>query len=200
MARKILFEVYGKQAPCGSKRVITLKDGRSFLIDANKNAAKWKDVVAKTAKAHYQGPLLDGALSLVVVFTIERPKNHTTSKGLPSSTWREYPSVMPDATKLLRGTEDALTGIVWHDDGQIVRQHVYKQYGDAFKTTISIEEIEPSAATTPAPSGKPDAEKAAPTHTAPAAIGSTDTSTSGKSLKRKRSKSLKHLAQKIGSC
>lgn len=149
MARKITFEVYGRQAPAGSKRAVTLKDGRTFVIDANKNAAKWKDVVAKTAKAHYQGPLLDGALSLVVVFTIERPKNHTTSKGLPSSTWREHPSVMPDATKLLRGTEDALTGIVWHDDGQIVRQHVYKQYGDEYKTTISVEEICPASTSTP---------------------------------------------------
>jgi Holliday junction resolvase RusA-like endonuclease len=38
------------------------------------------------------------------------------------------PVVMPDATKLLRGLEDALTGVVWHDDAQIVSQHVEKRY------------------------------------------------------------------------
>jgi Holliday junction resolvase RusA-like endonuclease len=34
----------------------------------------------------------------------------------------------PDATKLWRPTEDALTGIVWRDDSQIIRQLVRKRY------------------------------------------------------------------------
>jgi Holliday junction resolvase RusA-like endonuclease len=39
-----------------------------------------------------------------------------------------YPTNPPDATKLLRSTEDALTGIVWKDDKLIVDQLVSKNY------------------------------------------------------------------------
>jgi Holliday junction resolvase RusA-like endonuclease len=63
---------------------------------------------------------------------------------------------MPDLTKLMRSTEDALTGILWVDDARITDQHARKRYcepGQApgAQISISVWEREPGAVrTTPA--------------------------------------------------
>jgi len=44
----------------------------------------------------------------------------------------------PDALKLTRSTEDALTGIAWKDDKQVVDLHVKKIYGERPGAIIRI--------------------------------------------------------------
>lgn len=145
MARKITFEVHGEQAPCGSKKGYP-RGRRVIIVDANKNAPKWKAIVAEAArkaakKVLAAGEFLQGPLSMSITFQRKRPRGHLTKKGLPSSQWREYPSVTPDTTKLIRGTEDAMTEIIYKDDAQIVSQRAYKVYGDEYLTKISVEEM-----------------------------------------------------------
>jgi Holliday junction resolvase RusA-like endonuclease len=41
----------------------------------------------------------------------------------------EWPVARPDALKLARAAEDALTGIVWADDAQIVVERLGKVFG-----------------------------------------------------------------------
>lgn len=113
--------VRGKPEPGGSKRAVTIP-GRSFsqIVDANPKAEGWKKTVAKTARYTLIGkPPLTGPLGVRMVFTVERPK----------SVRRRFPTVKPDVLKLARSTEDALTGIVWVDDAQIVREIIEKRYG-----------------------------------------------------------------------
>jgi Holliday junction resolvase RusA-like endonuclease len=66
-----------------------------------------------------------------VTFLMPRPKGHFRT-GKRAHILREaaplYHTSKPDATKLLRATEDALTGILWHDDAQIAMQIVKKRY------------------------------------------------------------------------
>jgi Holliday junction resolvase RusA-like endonuclease len=54
----------------------------------------------------------------------------------------KFHTVKPDATKLLRSTEDALTGILWRDDAQIARQTVEKSYGERAGAWITVEQLE----------------------------------------------------------
>lgn len=152
MARKVAFTVKGIQEPCGSKRAVG-RGRYTLIIDANKRAPRWKRVVAEAAELAVKdsigkGELLQGPLSMSITFQRERPKYHTTKTGKPTPKWTEYPVVMPDTTKLIRGTEDAMTGIVYADDAQIVSQRAYKIYGDSFLTKISVEEMECQAANT----------------------------------------------------
>lgn len=128
--------VLGKPAPAGSKRAIpTRRDWRVVpgvrwqVVDANKDAAPWKKKVAEAATKAMAGiSLLEGPLFLRVAFYVPRPK---TVK-------RERPTVAPDATKLLRGVEDAMTGVVYRDDAQIVHQVVTKHYGEPARTEIQV--------------------------------------------------------------
>jgi Holliday junction resolvase RusA-like endonuclease len=46
----------------------------------------------------------------------------------------------PDTTKLIRCTEDALQGVCWHDDCQVVSQQATKVWADVDSVKIVVEE------------------------------------------------------------
>jgi Holliday junction resolvase RusA-like endonuclease len=123
---RIEFTVIGKAAPAGSKTAFAFKkkDGSlgATVTDANPRVKSWKRIVTETARDHYDGPLLDGPLRVTFVFYRQRPKGHFRKNGQLSGTGLEdtHPTMRPDVLKLARGAEDALTGVLWRDDSQIV--------------------------------------------------------------------------------
>lgn len=142
----VTFTVLGKPQPAGSKRAFQNRHtGRVSVVDANAKSRPWKQEVAGAAmvKTGVRLPL-EGPLSLHVTFFLARRKWHYgTGKNAallkPSApTW---PTTRPDATKLLRAVEDALTGIVWRDDAQVVAQHVYKEYGLPERAEIAVRDL-----------------------------------------------------------
>ena len=78
-------------------------------------------------------------IRLYIVFRLRRPKAHYTTRGAVKSSAPAHPTVKPDLTKLLRAVEDALTGVVWRDDSQIIHQAVTKEYADADMTSVVVE-------------------------------------------------------------
>lgn len=58
---------------------------------------------------------------LEIAFFFERPKS--------APRMRQNPVVKPDIDKLLRATLDALTGVLFHDDAQVVEVVTRKLYG-----------------------------------------------------------------------
>lgn len=133
-ARSVSFFVPGIPQPGGSKRAFH-RPGMRFpvIVDANPKAKDWKGVVAAIASQNCSGELLAGALCANVTFFLRRPASHYGS-GRNSSILKpsapKHPTSKPDATKLWRSTEDALTGIIWTDDSQIVDQRVKKKYAE----------------------------------------------------------------------
>jgi len=104
------------------------------MVDASgENGRMWRQDVAKAAleamREQAEGQLLDGPLELVLTFHMPRPKSHYRSGGrILKETSPKWHVHKPDATKLIRAVEDAMTGIVWHDDSQVAVQHVVKCY------------------------------------------------------------------------
>jgi hypothetical protein len=45
----------------------------------------------------------------------------------------------PDVLKLARAIEDAITGVIWVDDSQIIDEHLYKRWGDPARVEVTIE-------------------------------------------------------------
>lgn len=129
----ITIVIEGEAQPAGSKRAIPRKGGgKPIVLDANPNSAAWKNLVRESAARQLDGtPPLQGPLTVQAAIYRPRPKGHYTPSGSLSSAGRRtpYPVTRPDTTKLWRGTEDALTGLVWVDDSQIVDQRVMKLYG-----------------------------------------------------------------------
>lgn len=132
--------VYGQPAPAGSKTAGRTNDGRVFLRDASKGAAAWKRAVAQVAGEHMQGrELLDGPLTIAVDFHLPRPKSHVGKRGLKPSAPKHHVTA-PDCLKLMRAVEDAMQGIVYRNDSQIVRETVTKGYGEPCRVEIRIYE------------------------------------------------------------
>ena len=130
----MIVRVDGVPAPKGSARAIK-RGGFAVLVasssDANKRAQKsWADAVAWAAKAAMAGsPPLDGPVGVSVTFRMPRPP----------SVRRMLPEVKPDVDKLLRSTFDALSGIAFADDAQVVSVVAVKLYAFDGRPGASIE-------------------------------------------------------------
>jgi len=138
--------VYGEARPAGSKTAGVSKSGRVFVRDAGRGSQAWKrQVAAAAAQAMAGAPLMDGPLAVVFVFVQPRPKSHFGKRGLlPSAPAR--PIVRPDLLKLARAVEDALTGICYRDDSQIVHESLWKRYGEQALVEVTIYTHGPAAA------------------------------------------------------
>ncbi len=81
-------------------------------------------------------------------FFVTRPREHYGSgknANILKPSAPSHPTGRPDVTKLIRSTEDALTGIVWRDDAQIVEQIGHKGYAQKPGCHIFVRELEPAA-------------------------------------------------------
>lgn len=142
-AYPIVIDVPGVPAPGGSKKAFTNpRTGRIVVLDDAKGNGSWKSRVATFARQAYHGPLLDGPLRVRFEFTVMRPKGHFgTGRNATAvkASAPAHPTVKPDVTKIIRSTEDSLSGVIWRDDALIVEQYGCKRYGDSPGVRIVIE-------------------------------------------------------------
>ena len=127
----LAFTVYGKPEPQGSTRAFVVK-GRPVITSANKGLKAWRQQVSAAALAAVVAGtefITLEPVSVAVDFYFDRPK----------SVKRAAMTVRPDVDKILRGTFDSLTGIVFADDSQVVKCVATKQYGSPARAEISIE-------------------------------------------------------------
>ena len=144
----IEFTVYGIPKPAGSKRGFAIRNkagytGRVGMMDDSGQAGKdWRGDVKTAAllavdefSDGYPGAdawtPFDGPVRLTIHFYMPRPKGHYgtgRNAGRMKSSAPKFHTKKPDSTKLLRSVEDALTGIVYADDSQVVELVVDKQY------------------------------------------------------------------------
>jgi Holliday junction resolvase RusA-like endonuclease len=139
----IEFTVLGPPAPAGSKQAF-VRGGKAIVTDASKRSRPWKSRVAAAAQDAMNGrEPLEGALYLRLSFGVKRPVKHYRKDGElgAEGARRPWPSVRPDAIKLGRAIEDALTGIVWRDDAQIVLEALSKHYANAEGVIIQVLEL-----------------------------------------------------------
>lgn len=139
--------VYGTPAPQGSKTAGRAKSGASFVRDANKRTKPWRGQVAQAAGARAQELNWKpgkGPVEVEMRFYMARPRGHLSKKAdthlVPSAPLAH--TKKPDLLKLGRAVEDSLTGIVYYDDSQVVRQVLSKLYGSPERVEIRVRTLE----------------------------------------------------------
>ncbi len=155
---ELRFTVLGRPQPGGSKRAFAVRKdgvptGRIAVADANPKAKSWQREVKLAAMAALEangwqllpnlGPdgLLTGPLNVSMTFYVSRPKGHHRAGRLAhllKDSAPPLPIVRPDCSKLLRAAEDALTGLVYRDDAQIVDLDVHKRYGTPERCEVVV--------------------------------------------------------------
>ena len=134
---RITFAVPGVPQPAGSKRAFPFqkKDGELGVAvsDDNPKARDWKATVAWTAVAARNAAglyvLLDGPLRVAFDFELPRPKGQFGKDGLSRKSAPPYPIGRPDLLKLARAVEDAMQGVIYRNDSQIVMEQLQKRWG-----------------------------------------------------------------------
>lgn len=144
----ITFTVSGVARPAGSKRAIVVGN-KAVVIDASSATRPWQALIADAARQAYSGPPLESALALMVTEYRCRPKGHFGKRGL-NKKGREnpYPTGRPDLLKIGRAIEDALTGVLWADDAQIVYEDLFKCWANSAFVRVSVWEISEIASRT----------------------------------------------------
>lgn len=135
----LAFTVYGVASGMGSKRAFQPKGFKAPIItDSNRNLKSWQQLVADGAsRAILDTPsfsLLAGPVRLTLAFYLPRPKA-IRNRVVPHCK-------MPDCSKLIRSTEDALSGVVYVDDSQVVEIIAGKFYalpGDPPHVDVRVE-------------------------------------------------------------
>jgi len=124
--------VPGEAKPAGSKRAFRhSKTGKIVVIDDCKKSKDWQSQIRYYVQQRFNGPPLTLPIALSTIFIRQRPRSHygtgrNADKVKPSAP--VFPVTRPDRGKLLRAVEDALTGILYRDDAQIVRGEVEKEW------------------------------------------------------------------------
>jgi Holliday junction resolvase RusA-like endonuclease len=142
MTDRISFTVLGKPQPQGSMKgfVIKGKDGakpRAILTSDNTKMKPYRQQVGWSAlkaraDAGYNGLFAEKHVAVGVEMRFYFAKPPSISKK------RIHDVVKPDLSKLVRSTEDALSGVIYCDDAQIIQLKTSKQYGIPERAEIEI--------------------------------------------------------------
>ena len=86
-------------------------------------------------------PLFLGAVSVEIVAYFEIPKSFTKKARASALAGETHPTKKPDADNIFKAAGDALNGIVWRDDAQIVEARFIKRYGPRPGLSIEVSAI-----------------------------------------------------------
>ena len=133
------FFVEGKPIPKGNHRAF-IRGSKAIVTDTQGgNLSDWEAAIRNAARSVFQyGVVTDRSVILELTFHFLHPKNHFTPKGKETSRFRMYHIVKPDADKLTRAVGDALTGVVYRDDSQVMYNKIKKVYDCKQGVMISI--------------------------------------------------------------
>jgi len=129
---EILGKVQAKQRPRFGK-------GFTYTPQETVNYENYVKMCYKQASKEYfeQGV----ALNVKIVVYYDIPKSFSKKKKEDVFYMRVRPTIKPDCDNIAKGICDALNGIAWHDDSQIVELTIVKSYGEQAKVIVEIEGI-----------------------------------------------------------
>lgn len=137
--------VPGIPVPQGSLRAFS-RNGKAWASSDNPRTRPWKAAVTSEAArvveaAGLANPAYERRpVAVAITFRFPRPRGHFGKRGLLPSAPSQV-TTLPDIDKLVRAVLDALTGIVWRDDAQVVVLDIRKAYqreGEDLATSIDV--------------------------------------------------------------
>jgi crossover junction endodeoxyribonuclease RusA len=111
----VTFFIPGTPAPQGSKRHV----GNGVLIESSKHVGPWRERIAWFA-AQNMNSRFTGAVHVRLEFVMPRPKSLPQNRT-PAAIKR------PDVDKLARACLDAISGVAYQDDSQVVGLYAMKR-------------------------------------------------------------------------
>lgn len=137
-------EPEGKKAP--STRIIFPRDKRKkpfAVIYTTAQTRKYEaQVKALAVSAMRKREIFEGPLTVVIEAIFPVPKTWSGVKWTKAVAGVIRPTGKPDGDNISKIIGDALNGVVWHDDAQVVDLRVRKFYGKTPSITVTVRETE----------------------------------------------------------
>lgn len=130
-------------SPMGKGRPrFSRKSGTAFTPAPTRNREAYIKLLATqemAGRAPFEGALM---AQMAVVFDV--PPSWPKKKQAAALLGEVRPIVRPDLDNQIKLVTDALNGVVYRDDAQIVEMRVTKSYGPQALTVITVRPIDPS--------------------------------------------------------
>lgn len=115
-----------------------LSGGRHFTDDRTR---AYKHAVGTLAAAVLHGTQIDGPVEMRVAAIYAVPASWSKRKRTQAFTDAVRPMSKPDVDNVAKGIMDALNGIAYRDDAQVVQLVVSKRYGDREGVFVQISPV-----------------------------------------------------------
>lgn len=139
----LTFNIDGEPVPKGRPKFSTR--GGYAKAYTPKKTAEYEKKVADTFRECFpeHKPIpKDVPLVVNVVVTKAIPKSFTKAQRKAVAEMKLFPTKKPDADNYLKAILDALNGVAWEDDAQIIIANVGKFYGEKPQASVVIREKE----------------------------------------------------------
>jgi crossover junction endodeoxyribonuclease RusA len=125
--------VAGEPKPQGSMIAFKTKSGKVLMRHSNNKMGEWRLRIASEVQQIYKEPPVTDPIEITINFFLKRPKRKNAI----------MPTTRPDLDKLVRAVLDALTGIAFADDSQVLVIKATKVYSDRMGVYLRVETITP---------------------------------------------------------
>jgi len=102
----------------------------------------YEALIKQTYAYEAKSKLIEKAVELTVKAYFMIPKSYTKGRRLAAEHNITRPTKKPDADNILKIVADALNGIAYKDDTQVVRAVVEKWFSDTPRVEVEIKELE----------------------------------------------------------
>lgn len=118
-----------EMTPVAKQRPRLTRTGKAYTPRETRDAENLiKNHIFTTRPPRFEGPV-----AIVTRYVLSRPSSAPKK--------RKWPQVRPDLDNFLKLTLDALNGILFHDDGQVVSLAAQKEYGDPPRVEITVKAV-----------------------------------------------------------
>jgi Holliday junction resolvase RusA-like endonuclease len=139
---KVRFVVVGVPKGKERPRVIRLKDGRPHTYTPTGTKQR-EDTIANAYKQEANGIYFnEKPIKISMEFYYPIPTSWTKREKESARAGRRNPCVKPDLDNACKLVMDALNGVAFGDDKQVLYMSASKRYGDVARTEVTIEEVE----------------------------------------------------------
>ncbi len=129
-------------APTAKGRARATRTGRMFTPSKTRDAESTLAGRALVELASVRDLLpLTGPLRMDVTFTLPVAASWSKKDRAAALTGTCHPTKKPDVDNLVKLTSDALNGVVWVDDAQLVQVMATKRYGSVPSTRIIVDVV-----------------------------------------------------------
>ncbi len=128
----------------GKGRAKAAKRGAFIKLYTPEKTVNYESRVALCAQQAMAGrPLFEGPLSVEMEIVCQVPASWSKRKQADALRGAVQPTTKPDIDNVEKAIFDALNGVAWGDDVQVVRVSKSKQYGPVPGVSVAIAEAVP---------------------------------------------------------